>query len=92
MKSYLKGYNRELLARKILTATGYQVIRSAGSKGPWDLIAIDDSEVLLIQVRSRKLPVSKQADYNMPKPGPRVLKKEFWNYTGRNTFNRVEIQ
>ena len=51
MTSYAKGVRTERLARRQLEATGNLVIRSAGSKGPFDLVALGSNGVRFIQVR-----------------------------------------
>lgn len=43
---------RELLG--MLESEGFLVFRSAGSGGPYDLIAINDREIRLLQVKRRK--------------------------------------
>ncbi|MBI3764145.1 MAG: hypothetical protein HY260_20075 [Chloroflexi bacterium] len=50
--NYRKGARLEQKARKLLESLGYTVIRSAGSKGPADLIAIGPTHVRLIQVKA----------------------------------------
>ena len=39
MTNYTKGANAEREAKKLLEMVGYDVTRSAGSKGMWDLVA-----------------------------------------------------
>ncbi len=51
-KRYNKGRSFEYLARQELEADGFFVIRSAGSKGPIDLVAIDVNQTKLIQIKS----------------------------------------
>jgi len=51
-----KGINAERKAKEILEQAGYLVIRSAGSLGPFDLIALNRSgHVRLIQVKKNKI-------------------------------------
>lgn len=45
------GVETERALRKQLEKLGYQVIRSAASKGPWDLVAVGHQEIRLIQVK-----------------------------------------
>lgn len=45
------GARIENLIRADLERTGYDVVRAAASKGPADLVAIGDGEVLFIQVK-----------------------------------------
>ena len=51
-KAYKKGYQAELEAKKHLIEAGYSVIRSAGSKGPIDLVCWDINGFRLIQVKN----------------------------------------
>ena len=52
---YQKGRRNEYRVRKILTDKGYLVFRSAGSKGPFDLMAMG-KYLLAIQVKTNKGP------------------------------------
>jgi Holliday junction resolvase len=52
--SYVKGRRFENYVRKKLEKAGYIVARSAGSKGPFDLVALRKGEILLIQCKWRK--------------------------------------
>ncbi|MEM4275125.1 MAG: restriction endonuclease [Candidatus Nitrosocaldaceae archaeon] len=53
-KAYLKGRTFEYKIKRYLEGKGYYVLRSAGSKGPLDLIAIKGKEILLIQCKTYK--------------------------------------
>lgn len=48
-----KGRTREYKSADMFRARGYVVIRSAGSKGDWDLVALG-ADAVLVQVKSRK--------------------------------------
>lgn len=52
MTPYRQGVRLEYLARDILLQEGYTVIRSAGSKGPVDLVAFNHNQILFIQVKA----------------------------------------
>lgn len=56
MNSYIKGRRYEYEVKKILTRLGYIVLRSAGSHGLFDLIAIHPitKNVIFIQVKKEK--------------------------------------
>ncbi len=56
---YRKGRSLEWRAKKELQEEGYVVIRSAGSKGPVDLVAFNRSCFRLIQVLKGSLLTSK---------------------------------
>jgi Holliday junction resolvase len=53
---YRKGARYEYYVKQLLEERGYLVVRTAGSHGPFDLIAIDKGkrEILLVQVTKRK--------------------------------------
>jgi Holliday junction resolvase-like predicted endonuclease len=51
MTQYRSGAVAERIVRDVLTRQGYIVVRSAGSRGPFDLVAINANEVKLIQVK-----------------------------------------
>jgi len=51
MTNYEKGAKAEREAKKLLEMLGYDVIRSAGSKGMWDLVACYPTHIRLIQVK-----------------------------------------
>jgi Holliday junction resolvase-like predicted endonuclease len=53
MNRYAKGARLERLAAADLREDGYTVTRSAGSKGPVDLIAYSERRVRFIQVKAR---------------------------------------
>jgi len=50
-KRYVRGRNFEYRVKKYFEAKGYFVVRSAGSKGVFDLIAITDGEIIGIQCK-----------------------------------------
>ncbi|MEM1820965.1 MAG: hypothetical protein QXU64_05185 [Thermofilaceae archaeon] len=52
MSSYKKGAKLEYKVRDLLARRGYFVVRSAGSRGPFDLVALKKGEVLLVQCRA----------------------------------------
>jgi len=51
-KSYRRGYAFENSLKKKLEAKGFYVIRSAGSKGVFDLIAVRNGKVYGIQCKT----------------------------------------
>ena len=54
-----KGRRNEHKSRDWLEAQGYFVVRAAGSKGDWDLVALHpgpERPVMLVQVKSNKVP------------------------------------
>ena len=62
MSTYEKGRRAEHYVKRLLQMMGARlVVRSAGSKGPIDLVALfpDEGEVWLIQVKKEKRSISK---------------------------------
>ncbi len=51
---YERGIYLERLLRTELRQAGFLVIRAAGSRGPIDLVAINGTGVLLIQVKAER--------------------------------------
>lgn len=78
MTNYQRGAYRERLARKELEARGYTVVRSAGSKGAADLVAICKNHVLLVQVKSEGEVRSDDLDRLRAIPAPRSIRCEVW--------------
>lgn len=56
--SYTRGRRVEYLARDRLRARGFCVIRSAGSRTPVDLVAGRNRQVLFVQTRRTRRPLS----------------------------------
>jgi len=79
MTNYDRGRNLEYLARDELISRGYiLIIRSAGSKGPFDLCAISPNDIVLVQVKAssarRKAAVENLRKIQVPKN----VRKEIW--------------
>jgi len=56
MSNYTKGWYREDIIRKQFEKEGHYVVRSAGSKGLWDLVAISSHFIVLIQSKLNSMP------------------------------------
>jgi uncharacterized protein with GYD domain len=51
--NYMRGRRAEYAAKKLLESWGATVIRAAGSKGPYDLIAVrEPDKVLGVQIKA----------------------------------------
>lgn len=71
MNPYKKGRNFEYRVKSDLEKKGYYVIRSAGSHSKFDLVAVSQEEVLLIQCKTSKPSAKKvreTADLNFTLP------------------------
>lgn len=61
MTQYSRGATYERKIKKEYEAMGYYVIRSAGSRGPVDLVAINRDHFVFIQCKLRK-PTAKERE------------------------------
>jgi Holliday junction resolvase len=52
MNTAVKGRRAEHRARRLLEASGFSVVRAAGSKGPADLVAWDTTSIRFLSVKS----------------------------------------
>ena len=89
--NYRKGARLERLARLELERQGYVVIRAAGSKGACDLVALNQHEILLIQVKAEGVvrPVDRQKLADLPAPGNAV--REIWERTRQGTWHLQKV-
>ena len=77
----------ERLTRLYLIARGYYVVRAAGSRGPWDIIASCGSELLFIQCKANQLPRKDEMERllsfnNYPKLS--CIKHQIWIWKSGN--------
>ena len=75
---YKIGTYFERKARKELEADGYYVVRSAASKGIWDLVAIKSDSIKLVQVKVRSSAISKDRTLIESFTCPQNVSKELW--------------
>ena len=82
LANHRKGIAAEILCAKELRGRGYSVCRSAGSRGEFDVIAVNESEVLLVQVATTKHRARRFARKKLRKlqrvACPVGAKKELW--------------
>ena len=91
----------EFEARDIMGSLGYHALRFSGSRSPVNLVGISDREVLLVQVRRERLPISGIREVNARyRPdmdrlrtigGPRCCRRELWICSGMEGFRYFEI-
>ena len=95
MTPYQRGARLEYLARDVLRQRGYNVVRSAGSHGAIDLVALNERELLLIQVTQSGQPIGAALNKLSEVPGPRGTRRQVWVYhraRGRTTARWEIIQ
>ena len=49
--NYQRGRGAEYRTMRVLEALGYQCIRAASSKGPWDVVGVSSTDVVCVQVK-----------------------------------------
>ena len=54
--NYVQGRSREYRTMKLLEAAGYECIRAAGSHGTWDVVGVNNSSIVLVQVKFNHMP------------------------------------
>lgn len=91
-KAYRKGARYERRAREELEAKGYCVVRSAGSRGAADLVAV---KVLYVQVKATDEPQAwtgelEQMCEELPS-GPGIV-KELWAWQKRCGFEKFKVE
>ncbi len=62
IRSKAKGYRTERKAIEILRHSDFYVVRSGGSLGPFDLVALRCDAVLLIQVKTNRGPSAEEIE------------------------------
>jgi len=85
MTQYQRGYRAELKAKRQLLKEGCHVIRSAGSKSPFDLICFSKNGIRLIQVKytadpnQLKIPeLNDMINFAIPQVPENLISKEIW--------------
>jgi len=92
-RSYKSGRYFENKARKELEKLGYYVTRSGASKGVWDLIAINNWQIRLIQIKKNQLPRPSERKQMEDFVCPKNATKECWRYysKGRRTLKQIYL-
>lgn len=88
---YGKGRRLEYKIRGILEPEGYYVVRSAGSKGLFDIVAIpvgSPKKIKLIQSKSNREPPKKEMALLREFNCPTYCEKEIWVWIDRKGFNK----
>lgn len=94
MTNYKRGYETERKIVNELKKKGYLAVRTAGSHSLFDVIAINDKEVLLIQAKRTKKKYN-WADENIYKfvelQVPGNVRKELWVWVDREGFTKLPV-
>mgnify|MGYP003627953788 CR=1 FL=1 len=73
-----KGRRLEHKTIKVLKRVGYDCMRSAASKGTWDVIAIGPVDIRLVQVKANRPPGPIERENMAEAVAPPNATKEFW--------------
>ena len=93
MTNYERGRKAEYKAVEELRRRGFQAFRTAGSKGPFDVVAFSEKEIVVVQVkRGKKKRATKDARELLASlPCPSNVRKEVWTWVDRQGFVRKEV-
>jgi len=81
-KSYRKGRYYENKIRKIFEKKGFYVVRSAASKGIWDLVAINADFIVFVQSKANQIPGIKERERMQNFICPKNSIKQYWRAYG----------
>lgn len=79
--SYRKGARREYQVIEALTRLGYRCVRSAGSHGVIDVVAVGSDAVLLIQVGKKRTKNKQDVRGLEEYPCPPSCRVELWTWS-----------
>lgn len=91
MTNYDKGARLEYKARDALSERGYTVIRSAGSHGAADLVALKADDVVLVQVGKRGKSVAAAARLLAAVAAPGNVRREVWVWVPRKGWRIAAV-
>lgn len=88
---YKKGIYYEKKCMAALAEAGYYVMRSAGSHGPVDVIALGHGECLAIQVTSTKKGVRKKIEALKELDLPPFCRKQVWLWRTGQGWEVIDV-
>jgi len=91
---YQRGYESELQAKYDLEDEGYLVVRSSGSHTAFDVIAINDTHVRLVQVKRQKAKTTYGSTIKelQEVKVPAFCSVELWIWTDRKGWEKIIIK
>ena len=91
MNTKAKGSRRERQAKRILENAGYRVTKSSNSLGLYDLVAISQSGIRLIQVKSNFISKAEKELIKEDANTPKDAVKEVWIFKDRIRKPFIEV-
>ena len=87
---YVRGRKAEWKSRDLLVKQGYTVVRAAGSKGAYDLVAWNTAETVLVQVKCDRWPTKPEVEALVRVPTPPGGRKLIhrWDYREAKPYVR----
>ena len=99
MTNTRRGHDTERKCAQELKVLGYDVIRSAASKSIWDIVAVGEHDIKLIQCKRTKQTVKSAAapksvlkemrEAKSPRTGP--ISKELWTWVDQQQVGKPGI-
>ena len=89
-KQYTKGARNEYKTMRLLEIAGYICLRTAGSHGPFDVIALSASNILLIQCKSNEWPTPAERETMSLVPVPDNCRKLVHRWDDRAVMPQVK--
>lgn len=91
MNTKRKGNRNEHRSRRLLESDGYAVIRSAASRSPFDLIAFNSFQIMLVQVKTGKFPSKAELEAILLFPAPPNTTKIIHRWRDHARFPDVRL-
>jgi hypothetical protein len=85
-----KGTRNEHKTIERLKEQGFSCIRSAGSFGPFDIVAISPRDIKLVQVKSNEWPPPHEREVMELFKCPRSVEKEVWRWDDYQRHPRIK--
>ena len=79
--NYKKGRHNEYRSIKVLEAVGYFCVRAAGSHGPFDIVGLTASDIVVVQCKTGEWPAPAEMESMRLVPVPANCRKlvHRWN-------------
>ncbi len=90
MNAKAKGTRNEHRSIAILEAAGYRCTRAAASLGEWDIVGIGASDIVLVQCKTGRWPLSVEIEMLKGFPAPSNCKKLVHRWMPRQRLPEVK--
>jgi len=90
MNAKAKGTRNEHRSIQILEAAGYRCTRAAASLGEWDIVAIGPTDIVLVQCKTGRWPLTVEMETLHSFPAPANCKKLVHRWMPRKRLPEVK--